>query len=216
MGEFSSGQVLIWDRKDGKTEQVTFITYEMGVCVVQDGSGTMHMVPDSELKDPEKLKIEQLEAQYTSDLSRFMVTAVDDNGKLVRILRTLGNVATFVYLSDPELVEYKCSLNDLHFGCKEEDAPKEESPEVEEYGTPFSTPDDIAFMQKVMDACLVDTEHMFITKCRGIEFLSMHKKKKQWYYVVFSREGTKNWYTFEQLKKNFRIIWPRAIAPATN
>lgn len=216
MGEFSSGQVLIWDRKDGNTEQVTFITYEMGVCVVQDGSGVMHMVPDSELQDPEKLKREQLEAQYTSDLSHLMVTAVDDNGKLVRILRTLGNVATFVYLADPDLEEYSCSLKDLHFGCKEEDKPKEESPEIEEYGTPFSTSDDIAFMQRVMDACLVDTDVMFITKCRGIEFLSMHKKKKQWYYVVFSREGTKQWYTFEQLQKKFKIVWPRAVAQATN
>jgi hypothetical protein len=75
---------------------------------------------------------------------------------------------------------------------------------------------DDAVVQELMDAVLRDKSLEYYCRVRGAEFISKNKQKKQWHFVVFSHEGTKFYYTKDQLMKKFDILYHQSRCQCEN
>lgn len=214
MDEFVKGQKLLWLHPDGSAEECEFLQYEFGVCVIADKDGKSRMVPSNELSDPVAEAAEHVREACTCFVEHLNLVAELEDGTLVRIIRMCDDSAAVVKVADPEKSEFQYPVHMLKPFSIDIDAVMQakENTKVafQKYGQ------DDAIVQELMDAVLRDKSLNYYCRVRGAEFISMNKQKKQWYFVVFSPEGTKDYYTKERLMKKFDILYHQPRCQCAN
>lgn len=205
MDEFVKGQKLLWLHPDGSTEECEFLQYEFGVCVIADKDGKARMVPSNELSDPVAEAADRMREACTCFVEHLNLAAELEDGTVVRIIRMCDDSAIVVKFADPEKSEFQYPVHMLKPFSMDIDAVMQAKENAKATFQKYDQDD--AVVQDLMDAVLRDKSLRYYCRVRGAEFISMHKQKKQWYFVVFSPEGTKEYYTKDQLMKKFDILY---------